>query len=454
MNMDKRLITKRIRVGGMTCINCETKIERRLRKTVGVEKANASYNEGIAVVTYHSDIVSLEKITALIEKLDYQVLSEDFREKPNMHRMISVLAVIVAIYVILEHFKLLNLLVPSQLANEAMGYGMLFIIGLATSVHCIAMCGGINLSQCLPQGSDKKGGRLSAFLPPLLYNAGRVFSYTAVGFTVGALGSTITFTNTIQAALKFVAGVFMVIMGINLLGFFPWLRKWNPRMPKFIAQRINSEKSQSKAPLIVGLFNGFMPCGPLQAMQIYALSTGNPFAGALSMFLFSIGTVPLMFGLGAFSSWMGKRFMDKALSVGAVLVVVLGLSMFSQGLGLSGFGQSPADSISGYTGEIQSEPVIMENEVQVVNSTLTSRSYPAITVQAGLPVKWVIDAPQGSINGCNNRLFIREYGIEHTFTLGENIIEFTPENEGTFSYACWMGMIRSTITVVNDKPAL
>jgi plastocyanin domain-containing protein len=44
-------------------------------------------------------------------------------------------------------------------------------------------------------------------------------------------------------------------------------------------------------------------------------------------------------------------------------------------------------------------------------------------------------------------MIIREYGIEHRFTPGENIIEFTPERTGKFSYSCWMGMIRSSITV-------
>ena len=70
--MDSKLKTNRIRIGGMTCANYETKIERRLRKTTGVEKANVSYSEGIAVVTYNVSIVSLENIAAIIEKLIYR----------------------------------------------------------------------------------------------------------------------------------------------------------------------------------------------------------------------------------------------------------------------------------------------------------------------------------------------------------------------------------------------
>jgi plastocyanin domain-containing protein len=91
---------------------------------------------------------------------------------------------------------------------------------------------------------------------------------------------------------------------------------------------------------------------------------------------------------------------------------------------------------------------VIQNGVQIINSTLLPNRYPGIVVQQGIPVRWIINAPQGSINGCNNRLIIREYGIQHTFQPGDNVIEFLPEKTGRFTYSCWMGMIRSTITVV------
>jgi plastocyanin domain-containing protein len=90
----------------------------------------------------------------------------------------------------------------------------------------------------------------------------------------------------------------------------------------------------------------------------------------------------------------------------------------------------------------------VQNGYQIINSTLFPNRYPAITVQQGIPVRWTINAPQGSITGCNNRFIIREYGIEHTFKTGDNVIEFLPAKTGRFSYSCWMGMIRSSITVV------
>lgn len=447
--MDANVKTKKLRIVGMTCVNCQNAIQKKLRNTAGIKKAEVSYNSGTAVITYDTDIISLGDITAVIKRLGYEVLE---RKQPtsNSRRTIGLLIIILSIYILMQQFGILNLLVPSQLAETNMGYGMLFVIGLVTSVHCVAMCGGINLSQCIPKSDNKnESGLFSALRLAFMYNFGRVISYTIVGFIVGALGSVITFSNAAQGGLKLVAGVFMVIMGINMLGIFPWLRRLNPRMPKIFASKINAEKVKSRSSFIVGLLNGLMPCGPLQAMQIYALSTGNAFAGAFSMFLFSLGTVPLMFGLGALSSVLSKKFTKKVMTVGAVLVVVLGLSMFSQGWSLAGFIDLPFISTTSYNGTPDST-VIIEDGVQVINSTLSPGSYPSITVKAGMPVKWVIDAPKGSINGCNYKIYISEYGIEYQFKSGENVIEFTPTNSGTFRYSCWMGMIRGMITVIED----
>ena len=79
-------------------------------------------------------------------------------------------------------------------------------------------------------------------------------------------------------------------------------------------------------------------------MQIVALASGNPLAGAFSMFMFSLGTVPLMLGLGSFVSLLGKRFTKRVMEIGAVLVVVLGLAMLSQGFSLSGLLDGTAGS--------------------------------------------------------------------------------------------------------------
>ena len=449
--MKSKLMKKTLRIGGMTCVNCQNKIERKLKTTAGIESAGVSYNQGTATVAFDTDLISLKEIEAVIEALDYEVLADN-KPASNGKRAAAILIIVLAVYMLLRQFGVTDIFNIFPTAEAGMGYGMLFVIGLLTSVHCVAMCGGINLSQCIPQTAAHGSARKSAALrPSFLYNLGRVISYTIIGGVVGALGSVISFTGAMRGAVQLMAGVFMVIMGVNMLGLFPSLRRFVPRMPRIFSRRINAEKGKSNSPLIVGLLNGLIPCGPLQAMQIYALSTGSPVKGALSMLLFSLGTVPLMFALGALSSVLSKRFTHRVMTAGAALVVILGISMFSQGWTLSGFPMLSLDIGTGTQADAATVPdLVVDDGVQIVNSTLLPGGYPAITVKAGMPVRWIIDAPKGSINGCNDSMYIPAYDLTYAFRTGENVIEFIPDKAGVFQYSCWMGMIRSTITVLES----
>ena len=475
----------------MTCVNCQNKIEQALKKTPGVESAKVSYQKGTADIAFDPDWATLEELQKVIQNLGYEVLKEPAAPEKNFGRTAELLILIFLLYRLLQHSGILNLLVPSELADTGMGYGMLFVVGLLTSVHCIAMCGGINLSQCIGscsgQSQTEENGGFAAFRPAVLYNLGRVISYTGTGFVLGLLGmlaggsSQVGFPLFLQGILKIIAGIFMVIMGINMLGIFPGLRRFQLRIPQPLVRIVNKKKGKSRQSFVIGLLNGLMPCGPLQSMQIVALASGNPFSGALSMLAFSLGTVPLMLGLGSFVTMLGKRFAKKVMEVGAVLVVVLGLAMLSQGGNLSGLfygmtygmtygeGENPAEQASWKKPEITDtadaedadiagygtaeESGVSETDIQVIRSTLSGGRYPNITVTAGIPVKWIIDVPAGALNGCNYRMVLNAYGITHTFSVGENVIEFTPDKTGTIPYTCWMGMIRGNIFVTDGEDA-
>ena len=177
-----------LKIGGMTCINCQTKIEKRLSKLDGVLSARVSWKKGEAKVDFDSEKTSLEKIIAEIEKLDYTVLTG--REKSEqIFTAILYLVIIALLFMFLQKTGVMNALVPSSLASSKMSYALLFVTGLLTSVHCVAMCGGINLSQSLPsRGSGSKKLVRADFLPSLLYNLGRVASYTLIGLALGTAG--------------------------------------------------------------------------------------------------------------------------------------------------------------------------------------------------------------------------------------------------------------------------
>ncbi|HHY82789.1 MAG TPA: heavy metal transporter [Clostridiales bacterium] len=458
--MEQRLVRKILQVDGMTCTSCEMRIERALKKLDGVIESKAVFSSSNVYVTYDVNVIELEQIIEAIENQDYvvknkpgsAVVSETIKaEKPandkmTINQLLGIGIILLALYVIIKNTVGFNF-IPE--INQSMGYGILFIVGLLTSLHCIAMCGGINLSQCVSyKVNNENTGRLSILMPSLLYNSGRVVSYTIIGGIVGALGSTVSFSGAAKGIVAVISGIFMVIMGLNMLNIFPWLRKINPRMPKIFGRKIYNSNGRY-GPFYVGLLNGLMPCGPLQAMQIYALGTGSFASGALSMFMFSIGTVPLMFGFGAVSTMLSGKFTHKMMKVSAVLVIVLGVVMANRGLALSGI-SVPSMPFGAGNAAKGSNVAVIQDDVQVVTTRLSSGSYEPITVQKGIPVKWVIQAQKSDINGCNNEIIVPKFNLVKKLEEGDNIIEFTPTEFGTFAYSCWMGMIRSKITVVDD----
>jgi sulfite exporter TauE/SafE/plastocyanin domain-containing protein/copper chaperone CopZ len=431
-----------LNIKGMSCSSCELKIENVLGKVDGVKQVKVSLAESSATIEYDSSRVTPDQLAGIIQKLGYEIDPGDEEKTKSftVNQFLGIGIVIFAIYFMIKSTVGFNF-IPR--VDQSFGFGMLFVVGLLTSLHCIAMCGGINLSQCVNQPDEARVSKLAGLKPSLMYNTGRVISYTVVGGLAGALGSVVTFSGVAKGIVSIVAGVFMVVIGIKMLDVFPWLRRFNISSPKFLGKKISNNRSKL-GPFYVGLLNGLMPCGPLQTMQIYALGTGSPLAGAASMFFFSLGTVPLMFGFGAISSFLSSKFNHRMLKISAVLVIVLGLTMVSRGLSLSGI--SVAAPLSGNTGSVAK----IEGDVQVVTSRLDSGRYYPIVVQKGKPVRWIIQAQAEDLNGCNNPLTIPSYGITKELKPGENVIEFTPDQEGKITYTCWMGMISSYIKVVPD----
>lgn len=448
--MESSFITRQLNVEGMSCSGCEGKIEKKLKALNGVQQVTASYNTGKVDISYDDKKVNLKQIKKTITELDYNIVSDHSqlnKDKTNLnfHQIAFAAIILLGGYVIINRFGVFDIFNNFPQATANTSYIMLFVIGLLTSVHCIAMCGGISLSQCVGTKTTHTESKWSTLRPSLLYNLGRVASYTIVGGIVGGLGAVVSFSGRAKGLVAVFAGVFMIIMGLNMLNIFPWLRRFNIRMPKFLTRGINDQK-KSNSPLYVGLLNGLMPCGPLQAMQLYALSTGDPIKGALSMFLFSLGTAPLMFGFGTISTLLSRKFTANLLSISAVLVIIMGIFMFNNGLSLSGVILTPNHSAASVQ---NNDTVEIIDGVQVVTIDVSPRSYAPITVKKDIPVKWVVKAEAQNINGCNNEIIVPAYDISKKLVAGDNIIEFTPTETGTIPYSCWMGMIRSKITVID-----
>lgn len=482
-----------LKISGMSCAHCERKVEAAALALEGVESAMADAGKGkLSLVLgtgraglgaesgagadnaagYEMETVSSHVRRTLAKALEvdgYAVINDAGGAGVRRDGMISLaLGLFIAGGFALADAFGIFAIIPT--IDAGIGLGALFVTGLLTSLHCVSMCGGIALSQgvkgVLPAGTSgmAAAGRSRGFgdslMPSLVYNLGRITSYTIIGALAGAAGAALNIGLMGKAVLMGAAGLFMIGMGLNLTG---WLKL--PRISWSGYDRFRARlgiRASRLGPYAVGLANGFMPCGPLQAMQVYALGSGSAGAGALAMFAFSSGTAPLLFVFGAGGTLVPVRYRAMAIKAGAVLVAFLGLTTLGRAWALSGMAapwdspriQYASVSTGSGTASAKNTPqpagtrATLVDGIQLVEIGVGPRSYGEIVVQAGIPVRFNLKVAPGLLNGCNNAIVIPALGIQKPLVVGDNIVEFTPPSAGIIPYSCWMGMIRSRITVI------
>lgn len=426
---------KTINLSGLHCQSCQTLIEEELKMQAGIKQAAVDYGRQTAEVEFDENIISEKKIKEIIYKLGYGVETAKRTASGSARLWLGlaiplVIGLLVMAYFLITYYGGFSIM--SQLGDKNISYALIFVIGLLASFHCIGMCGGLVVSYTC--GLNLKTPNKSPW-PHFLYNLGRIISYTVIGGILGGLGSFFAISPLFSGIVMIIAAIFMLIMALNLVTNFPWLQKLSLHTPKFIAKLLFSQKSSQRplGPFIIGLANGLMPCGPLQAMQLYALGTGSVVSGALSLFFYALGTAPLMFGLGNVISLISNKFMKKALKISAVIVALLALIMLGRGIIAINAGNPASNNVNG---EVQTE-----NGIQIVKMAVTYSGYvpDTINIKKGVPVRWIIDG--SGITGCTSVIQIPSLGIKKSLTRGENFIEFTPTQAGTLRFACGMQMV-------------
>lgn len=417
-----------VKIDGITCTNCEDTIRKKLLQNKNIKEI--SFNKNICLIKYKGKI-NLNKIIDDICGLDYFTCEDYIKENINdlknirIHEFILISILILITFLIIYKVFGYNIFNVIPVIDSNISYGMLFFIGIFTSIHCISMCGAINIIAT----KSKKGIKNI-----ILYNFGRVLSYTILGGIAGLIGSVFKFSEILSGIIILLAAIIMLIMSLTTLGIC------NLKNITLFKNKIHSRNS-----FVIGLLNGLMPCGPLQAMQLYALSTSNFIYGALSMLLFGLGTVPLMF----FSSFIFNNLKGKKKillnKTSAVLIFILSLGMIFRGISTLGFNITNLFKNYG-----NYEKSIIYKKYQEVNIDLSYDGYEDIIVQKGIKVRLVINVSKKYLTGCNNEVMISEYGIRKKLVEGKNIIEFMPKKEGVFTMNCWMNMLNNSIKVVDD----
>lgn len=310
-----------IPIDGMQCVSCESRVAAILENLVGVTSVHASYVSGKVSFVYDDEVQNIAAIRQAIREDGYSPGSSGIVRYAG-------LAFIAAIILLLSNFHPLQMV--KGLLSQQVTYGIIFVIGLITGIHCIGMCGGLMISSLPTSKPNEEKSFFGMAIPTILYNVGRIVSYTIIGGIIGALGSALAISPQVKLWIIVLSGLLMVIMGLNMAGF-NLLRGVFLRLPTGWTAKISSN-----GPMSLGLVTGLFPCGPLQIMQMYALGTGNAMAGAAAMLVFALGTTPAMLPVGIFSGMLTRNSSRTLLQLNGLLVIVLGLLMTNRGLGRLG----------------------------------------------------------------------------------------------------------------------
>jgi sulfite exporter TauE/SafE len=207
-----------------------------------------------------------------------------------------------------------------------------FFIGLVGSLHCIGMCGPIAIALPVPTSSN-----LSFLTGRILYNLGRVVTYSFLGAILGLLGGRIAFTGA-QQVVSIVLGVIVIVAVIlpqrykNYFAQHPVVQ--NLARPLRSNISVLFKKGTFSAMFLIGILNGFLPCGLVYVALAGAIASGDAISGAAVMILFGLGTVPAMFAASVFGKFINIGIRTKIRKAVPVFAILLGVIFILRGMNL------------------------------------------------------------------------------------------------------------------------
>lgn len=318
------IVEKEFFVHGMHCSACEILIEDKLAKVSGLKKVKANLKT-CKVYICSDEEISPENLSKLVEEHGYKIsATSETQSKINYKEHLIGFAIAVSIFggfLLLQKLGLVNLVNPKQVTLP-----FIFLIGIVASLStCMAVVGGLVLSLSSNFAKQKN------YSPLIAFHLSRIVGFFFLGGLIGLLGSAFILNGTAYFIMNVVLFVIMVIMGLNLLDIFEFTKKVQVKIPKHLSKhvlKLQNKKGVLPAALM-GATTFVLPCGFTQSMQIYSLTTANFIQGALTMFVFALGTLPIL-SLISFASFKIKSKIFFATA--GFLVLMFALFNFVSGL--------------------------------------------------------------------------------------------------------------------------
>lgn len=451
-----------LKVHGTHCASCLLIIKQRLTEQKEVKQVQSFKNLNKIQITYHNSFLSLDKINYLFRDEGYSFT--DFKDsktttddtkginKDNLIYYIKLISGVSLIFIIFYLFERSS--IGGLIQADSSTPLLIFIpFGVIASLStCFALVSSLILTISKNSTNIK---------PHLIFHLGRILTFTLIGGLLGAIGSLISISIEFMATITIVISLFIILLGLQNLGLEPIKFLDTAIYEKLQKKTLSKNKSQFSN-FLMGAITILLPCGfTMTAFGISILSK-DFVRGALVLFFFSAGTLPVLLAIGLISHKLFNRikFRKYLQELIGIVIVIIGLfTINSQFIILGLPNLNNLEKLELFTNKKQlSNPIGDEypeitNGYQILKMEASAYSYTPnyFKVRKDVPVRWQIE--DKGMSGCSNAI-IAPTLFEDRFNLqrnGTSVKEFLPTKTGKFTFSCWMGMISGVIEVIDSS---
>lgn len=317
-------------------------------------------------------------------------------------------------------------------------------------ITCLAMQGGLFTTMLVKQQSAKVA---RSIVPVAAFFAGKLLSYSLLGFLLGLAGSFFQFSFQWQIILQIFVIILMVNTALGMITNYPLFQYFSIPSSEKIMHIIHGKKLTNGffIPVSVGFATVLLPCGATQAMMALAVASGSPWVGAVILAVFVIGTIPVFSFVGVVTARMRAVFHLQFAKIAAISILLLAFFNLNNVLALTRngwtFGVFARDAyciVSICEDTLFGPPVSSENIV-MSTSGYTPREF---VVRAGTPVS--LHLVNKSATGCTQSFTIPSLALHENVPVGQerDLTFIAPTKKGTLAFMCSMGMYVGKIHVI------
>ena len=449
-------VTTTLPIKGMHCASCVLRVQDALMSVQGVQKATVSLSKKTAAVEM-TEPLPAASLAAAVESVGdgYGIGSEKLpflnREAGTYKTLgfgAAIAAAIGGVLWLSGAFQAVGI----QTTNGP-AWAVALVIGLTAGIStCMALVGGLvlGLSTQYSQAHPEQGA-WQKFRPHIVFNIARLTGFILLGGVIGKVGSVLQLRGLALGLLMMLVGVTMLLLGLRLSKLFPRLGNGltlPPRLAAWLGLTKSAEGYSHRRAATLGVLSFFLPCGFTQSMQLFAVSTGSFWQGALIMGMFAVGTAPGLLGIGGLAATMRGRAAQIFAAFAAVAVFGFGLLTISQGYRIAGI---PA-RLNAAWGSIQAG-------LPDGNRTVLRAGYDAdgidtktFTVKAGQKYSIAI-TPSVDVQGCMSTVMIPGLVDKpQPLRAGKTVsLNFTAPRTCEYCLLCAMGLPHGAQVIVEDS---